>query len=123
MLIYQEKEYRQKKPSKNKPRTPLDDKKRLIILEFLYRNPNGGSAHFLQKNNGKLRAQDGTEFKILLETMIEKNWIEKKSTISGDTERVDYIISEDGKKVLETIKKLKEEDNPLGKLTMFDMLD
>ena len=101
-----------------------DEEKRLLILEFLMGHEKGGSAHFLQTaKSSKLRTQEGGDFKVLLQTMVDRKWIERQDIDLGNRQQTTYIISENGKKVLETIKKLKEDDNPLAQLGIFDKLD
>ena len=100
-----------------------DEEKRLLILEFLMGHETGGSANFLRTANTKLRSQEGEDFKILLQTMVERKWIERQDIDLGNIQRTKYVISENGKKVLETIKNLKEDNNPLAQLGIFNKLD
>jgi len=55
--------------------------------------------------------------------MVDRKWIERQDIDLGNRQQTTYIISENGKKVLETIKKLKEDDNPLAQLGIFDKLE
>ena len=115
---------RQKIPSgKTSPYTH-EDEKRLIVLEFLMSEKDGGTANYICTHTTKLRSQDGTSFQIMLQTMVERNWLEKiKTSQGGGIYAVTYIISEDGQQVIESIKKLRDNNNPLAKLGMFDQLD
>tara|TARA_Y100001936_G_scaffold221753_1_gene237042 strand:+ start:378 stop:728 length:351 start_codon:yes stop_codon:yes gene_type:complete len=110
------------KPTKKRLQSN-DEEKRLLILEYLYGNQNGGSANFLRTANKKLRSQDLTQFQILLHTMVDREWIDKQDIDLGNRQQTTYVISENGKKVLETIKNLKDDNNPLAQLGIFNNLD
>ena len=115
---------RQKIPSgKTSPYTH-EDEKRLIVLEFLMSEKDGGTANYICTHTTKLRSQDGDTFQILLQVMVGKNWLEMiKTSQGGVVVNVRYKISSEGRQVIETIKGLRNENNPLAKLGMFDQLD
>ena len=60
------------------------------------------SSNYLQYNITKLKDEDLTS---LLQTMIRRNWIENKEYDLGTITRTSYIISEEGRKVIETVGK------------------
>ena len=78
------------------------EKKILLILEFLYLWGKTASVNYLQHSITKLKEQDLTS---LLQTMISRNWIESKEHDLGTITRTSYIISKEGRKVIETIGK------------------
>ena len=73
-----------------------------LILEFLYSWGKTASANYLQHSITKLKDEDLTS---LLQTMVRRNWIENKEYDLGTITRTSYIISEEGRKVIETVGK------------------
>ena len=73
-----------------------------LILEFLYLWGKTASVNYLQHSITKLKEQDLTS---LLQIMISRNWIESKEHDLGTITRTSYIISKEGRKVIETIGK------------------
>ena len=71
-------------------------------MEFLYSWGKTASANYLQHNITKLKDEDLTS---LLQAMIRRNWIESKEHDLGTITRTSYIISKEGRKVIETIGK------------------
>ena len=69
-----------------------------LILEFLYSWGKTASANFLQHNIDRLKDEDITSF---LQVMVQRNWIESKEHDLGTITRTSYIISEEGRKVIE----------------------
>ena len=100
------------------------DERRLVVLEFLMSEKDGGTANYIRTHATKLRSEDGTRFKIFLQIMVEKNWLEMIKTSQGGVvvnER--YKISSEVRQVIETIKGLRNDNNPLAKLGIFDKVD
>ena len=101
-----------------------EDERRLIVLEFLMSEKGGGTANYIRTHATKLRSEDGTRFKIFLQIMVEKNWLEMiKTSQGGVVVDVRYKISSEGRQVIETIKGLRNDNNPLAKLGIFDKVD
>ena len=73
-----------------------------LIVKFLYAWGKTASANYLQHSITKLKDEDLTS---LLQTMIRRNWIESKEHDLGTITRTSYIISKEGRKVIETIGK------------------
>ena len=110
--------------SKKSRTTTHEDERKLVVLEFLLGDRVGGTAHYIRDHASKLRSQDGSQFQVMLNTMVERNWLERTETdLGGGNSQVTYKISAEGVKVIETIKELKNENNPLAKLSIFDQLD
>jgi len=100
------------------------DERRLVVLEFLMSEKDGGTSHYIRTHATKLRTEDGTKFQILLQVMVEKNWLEMiKTSQGGDKYLITYKISSEGRQVIETIKGLRNDNNPLAKLGIFDKVD
>ena len=74
------------------------EEKIILILEFLYSWEKTASANFLQHNIARLEDEDITSF---LRVMVQRNWIESKEHDLGTITRTSYIISEEGRKVIE----------------------
>ena len=101
-----------------------EDERRLIVLEFLMSEKGGGTANYIRTHATKLRSQDGDRFQILLQVMVGKNWLEMiKTSQGGVVVNVRYKISSEGRQVIETIKGLRNDNNPLAKLGIFDKVD
>ena len=101
-----------------------EDERRLVVLEFLMSEKDGGTANYIRTHATKLRSEDGTRFKIFLQIMVEKNWLEMiKTSQGGVVVDVRYKISSEGRQVIETIKGLRNDNNPLAKLCIFDKVD
>jgi len=73
-----------------------------LILEFLYSWGKTASANYLQHGITELKDEDLTS---LLQVMIRRNWIESKEHDLGTITRTSYIISEEGRKVIENVGK------------------
>ena len=101
-----------------------EDERRLIVLEFLMSEKGGGTANYIRTHATKLRSEDGTRFKIFLQIMVDKNWLEMiKTSQGGAVVDVRHKISSEGRQVIETIKGLRNDNNPLAKLGIFDKVD
>ena len=101
-----------------------EDEKRLVVLEFLMSEKDGGTANYIRTHATKLRSQDGDKFQILLQVMVGKNWLEMiKTSQGGDKYLITYKISSGGRQVIETIKGLRNDNNPLAKLGIFNKVD
>ena len=101
-----------------------EDERRLIVLEFLMSEKDGGTSNYIRTHATKLRSEDGTRFQILLQIMVDKNWLEMiKTSQGGVVVDVRYKISSEGRQVIETIKGLRNDNNPLAKLGIFDKVD
>ena len=101
-----------------------EDEKRLIVLEFLMSEKGGGTSHYIRTHATKLRSQEGDRFQALLQVMVGKNWLEMvKTSQGGVVVDVRYKISSEGRQVIETIKGLRNDNNPLAKLGIFDKVD
>ena len=74
------------------------EEKIILILEFLYSWGKTASANYLQHNIARLEEEDITSF---LQVMVQRNWIESKEHDLGTITRTSYIISEEGRKVIE----------------------
>ena len=115
---------RHKRTSKESSTYTSEYERKLLVLEFLLGERSGGTANYIRTHTLKLRSQDGTKFQIeLLAPMVEQNWVDKTVTdLGGDNSQITYKISSEGIKVIETIKDLKNNNNPLAKLGIFDQL-
>ena len=101
-----------------------EDERRLIVLEFLMSEKGGGTNNYIRTHATKLRSEDGNRFKIFLQVMVGKNWLEMiKTSQGGVVVDVRYKISSEGRQVIETIKGLRNDNNPLAKLGIFDKVD
>ncbi len=80
-----------------------EEKKISLILEFLYLWGKTSSVNYLQHSITKLKDEDLTGF---LQTMVRRNWVESKEHDLGTITRTSYVISEEGRKVIESIRKL-----------------
>ena len=73
-----------------------------LILGFLYSWGKTASANYIQNSITDLKDEDLTSF---LQTMVQRNWIESEEHDLGTITRTSYIISEEGRKVIETVGK------------------
>ena len=74
------------------------EEKIILILEFLYSSGKTASANYLQHNITRLEDEDITSF---LQVMVQRNWVESKEHDLGTITRTSYIISVEGRKVIE----------------------
>ena len=80
-----------------------EEEKISLILEFLYLWGKTSSVNYLRHNITRLKDEDLTSF---LQTMVRRNWVESKEHDLGTITRTSYVISEEGRKVIESIRKL-----------------
>ena len=109
-----------KKSTKNQ----TEPEKKLLVLQFFIGQKGARSSNWIydhQPKFNKIASNTGTA---LLDTMYDEKLLERTEIPDGtDKPKVLYDISSDGRKVIETIKKLKDEDNPIVKLDFFRLLD
>jgi len=88
-----------------------------IIMHLYARDQNQSNRNIIKHTPG-LSTIEGTKLDILLDKMIEDNWVKKFTSPHAKNITV-FELNEKGHKVAETIKSLIENDNPLLKLPTF----
>lgn len=98
------------------------DKKKLQIAYFLRQYERGVSRHFISEKSN-LRTQEPNDFKILLEDMVSMQWVTKSQQSTGGSQIDIYSLTDNGKKVIDFVKNLLHDKNPIVELDLFQDLD
>ena len=115
---------RQKKFKKNRPKSEKriqfsQDKKMFAISSYLISvHPKGATRHGIA-TNAPLRSQEGTEFKGIMNQLVEMNWVKMEEAQSVGGYEV-YFITEDGRTAVNMAKDIARNESPLSKLNAFE---
>ena len=114
----------QKKDRKNRPKSEKrvqfsQDKKMLAISSYLISiHPKGATRHGIA-TNAALRSQEGSEFKGIMNQLVEMNWVKMEESQSVGGYEV-YFITEEGRTAINIAKDLARNDSSLSKLNAFE---
>ena len=109
---------------KNNPRNQTEPEKKLLVLEFFMGQNGDRSSNWIGTKQTKFNSITNDKVTALLDAMYDEKLLERNEIQDGtDKPKILYNISPDGRKVIETIKKLRDEDNPIVKLDFFRLLD
>jgi len=109
---------------KNNPRNQTEPEKKLLVLEFFMGQKGARSSNWIATKQTKFNKITNDKVTALLDTMADQSLLARNEIQDGtDKPKILYNISPDGRKAIETIKKLRDEDNPIVKLDFFRLLD
>ncbi|MBT4326928.1 MAG: hypothetical protein HOD60_08465 [Candidatus Nitrosopelagicus sp.] len=109
---------------KNKIKNQTESEKKLLVLEFFMGQEGARASYWIYRNQRKFNVMTNDKVTALLDTMfIEGLLIRNEISDGTDKPKILYNISPDGRKAVETIKKLRDENHPLVKLNFFRLLD
>jgi DNA-binding HxlR family transcriptional regulator len=109
---------------KNNPRNQTEPEKKLLVLEFFMGQKDDRTSNWIARKQTKFNKITNDKVTALLDAMVIDALLVRKEIPDGtDKLKVLYNISPDGRKAIETIKKLKDEDHPIVKLDFFRLLD
>ena len=115
---------RREKCEKPSPKKQTEPEKKLIVLEFFMGQEGARASYWIYRNQRKFNVMTNDKVTALLDTMfIEGLLIRNEISDGTDKPKILYNISPDGRKAVETIKKLRDENHPLVKLNFFRLLD
>jgi len=105
-------------------KSQTESEKRLLVLEFFIGQEGARTSNWIRDHQIKFNKNTSDTMTALLDVMCDDKLLERTvSTNSADRQEVLYDISSTGRKAVETIKKLKDENDPLVKLGFFRLLD
>ena len=81
-------------------------------------HPKGATRHGIA-TNAPLRSQEGTEFKGIMNQLVEMNWVKMEEAQSVGGYEV-YFITEDGRTAVNMAKDIARNESPLSKLNAFE---
>ena len=112
------------KCNKKQVKNQTESEKKLLVLEFFTGQKDPRTSNWIfdhQPKFNKIAPDTGTA---LLDAMYDEKLLERTAIPDGtDKPKIVYNISPDGRKAIETIKKLKDENHPMVKLDFFRLLD
>ena len=105
-------------------KSQTEPEKKLLVLEFFIGQEGARTSNWIRDHQIKFNKNTSDTMTALLDAMCDDKLLERTvSTNSADRQEVLYDISSTGRKAVETIKKLKDENDPLVKLGFFRLLD
>ena len=109
---------------KNNPRNQTEHEKKLLVLEFFTGQKGPRTSNWIAVKQTKFNTITNDKVTALLDAMTDEALLVRNEIPDGtDKPKILYDISPDGRKAIETIKKLKEENHPMVKLDFFRLLD
>ena len=100
-----------------------EPEKKLLVLEFFIGQEGARTSNWIRDHQIKFNKNTSDTMTALLDAMCDDKLLERTvSTNSADRQEVLYDISSTGRKAVETIKKLTDENDPLVKLGFFRCL-
>ena len=104
-------------------KSQTEPEKKLLVLEFFIGQEGARTSNWIRDHQIKFNKNTSDTMTALLDAMCDDKLLERTvSTNSADRQEVLYDISSTGRKAVETIKKLKDENDPLVKLGFFRCL-
>jgi len=91
------------------------------VVNFLFTKKEGAARHEIARKS-KIKTQADDVFKVILDELVEMNWIEKKPVSYGGGMMI-YTITEEGKQALIEARNLIHNKHPLSKLDTFDGIE
>ena len=115
---------RREKCEKTSPKNQTEPEKKLIVLEFFMGQKGKRTSNWIYTHQRKFNTMTNDKVTALLDAMYDEELLDRTEIPDGtDKPKILYDISPDGRKAIETIKKLRDEDNPMIKLDFFRLLD
>ena len=112
------------KCEKNNYKNQTEPEKKLLVLEFFMGQKGPRTSNWIATKQTKFNSTNNDKVTALLDRMHDEELLVRNEIPDGtDKPKIIYNISPDGRKVIETIKKLRDEDNPIVKLDFFRLLD
>ena len=113
-----------KKCENKEIKNQTESEKKLLVLEFFMGQKGARSSNWIATKQTKFNKITNDKVTALLDAMYDEKLLERNEIPDGtDKPKILYNISPDGRKAIETIKKLRDEDNPIVKLDFFRLLD
>jgi len=109
---------------KNNPRNQTEPEKKLLVLEFFMGQEGARTSNWIATKQTKFNKITNDKVTALLDTMADQSLLARNEILDGtDKPKILYDISPEGRKAIESIKKLKDENHPMVKLDFFRLLD
>ena len=109
---------------KNNPRNQTEPEKKLLVLEFFIGQKGPRTSNWIATKQIKFNSTNNDKVTALLDAMVDELLLVRNEISDGtDKPKILYDISPDGRKAIQTINELRNEDNPIVKLDFFRLLD
>ena len=109
---------------KSNPKKQTEPEKKLLVLEFFMRQEGARTSNWIATKQIKFNSTNNDKVTALLDAMVDELLLVRNEISDGtDKPKILYDISPDGRKVIQTINELRNEDNPIVKLDFFRLLD
>ena len=113
-----------KKYENKEIKNQTESEKKLLVLAFFIGQEGARTSNWVRIHQRKFNTMNPDKMTALLDAMYDDKLLERtEGTDSADRPQVLYNISSTGRNIIETIKKLKDENDPLVKLGFFRLLD